>query len=41
VANLVGTVTSGGLWPCGEGRAPRGHAIVLSGHNQRASILIT
>jgi putative DNA primase/helicase len=30
VANLVAAVTTGGLWPCGEGRAPLGRAIILS-----------
>lgn len=40
VANLVGTVTSGGLWPCGEGRAPRGHAIVLSAEDGERETLL-
>jgi putative DNA primase/helicase len=28
--SLIAAVTSGGPWPCGEGRAPRGSAIILS-----------
>ncbi len=40
VADLVGTVTSGGLWPCGEGRAPRGRAIVLSAEDGERETLL-
>jgi putative DNA primase/helicase len=40
LANLVATVTSGGLWPCGEGHAPRGQALMLSAEDgERETIL--
>jgi putative DNA primase/helicase len=39
-AALVAAVTTGGEWPCGEGRAPQGSAIMLCGEDGDADTVI-
>jgi AAA domain len=38
--SLVAAVTTGGPWPCGEGRAPRGSAIVLSAEDDEHDTIV-
>jgi putative DNA primase/helicase len=37
---VVAAVTTGGEWPCGEGRAPLGNAIILSAEDGAADTII-
>ena len=37
---IIAAVTTGGEWPCGEGRAPLGHAIILSAEDGAADTII-
>jgi RecA-family ATPase len=37
---IVGTVTTGGNWPCGEGRAPIGNVIILSAEDGAADTIV-
>jgi putative DNA primase/helicase len=37
---MVAAVTTGGVWPCGEGRAPRGNAIILSAEDGAADTVV-
>ena len=38
--HIVAAVTTGGEWPCGEGRAPVGNAIILSAEDGAADTII-
>ncbi len=37
VAHIVATVTSGGLWPCREGRAPQGRVFMFSSEDSASN----
>jgi hypothetical protein len=37
---IVAAVTTGGMWPCGEGRAPVGNAIILSAEDGAADTIV-
>jgi putative DNA primase/helicase len=37
---MVAAVTTGGLWPCGEGRAPLGNVIILSAEDGAADTVV-
>jgi predicted ATP-dependent serine protease len=37
---IVATLTTGGNWPCGEGRAPIGNAIILSAEDGAADTIV-
>lgn len=38
--SLIAAVTTGGPWPCGEGRAPRGSAIILSAEDDEHDTIV-
>ena len=38
--NMTATVTNGGLWPCGEGRAEAGDVIILSGEDTARDVIL-
>ena len=40
IAYIVATVTTGGLWPCREGRAPQGRAVMLFAEDNDADITV-
>ena len=40
IAYIVATVTTGGLWPCREGRAPQGRAIMLFAEDNDADTTV-
>ena len=37
---MAAAVTTGGTWPCGEGRAPLGNVIILSAEDGAADTII-
>ena len=37
---IAATVTRGGAWPCGEGKAPLGHVIILSAEDGAADTIV-
>jgi hypothetical protein len=37
---ITATITMGGLWPCGEGRAPQGSVIILSAEDGPADTIV-
>ena len=37
---ITATVTRGGAWPCGEGKAPLGHVIILSAEDGAADTIV-
>src|SRR5690242_15883146 len=37
---VIAAVTTGGEWPCGEGQAPLGSAIILSAEDGAADIIV-
>jgi putative DNA primase/helicase len=37
---VVAVVTTGGVWPCGQGRAPSGNAIILSAEDGAADTIV-
>jgi putative DNA primase/helicase len=39
-ANMTATVTRGGEWPCGEGTAPKGNVIMLSGEDDISDTVV-
>jgi hypothetical protein len=38
--SIIATVTTGGKWPCGEGQAPLGSAIILSAEDGAADTIV-
>jgi KaiC/GvpD/RAD55 family RecA-like ATPase len=38
--SIIAAVTTGGEWPCGEGRAPLGNAIILSAEDGAADTIV-
>ena len=37
---MAAAVTTGGVWPCDEGRAPRGNVIILSAEDSAADTVV-
>jgi putative DNA primase/helicase len=37
--SIIATITTGGLWPCGEGRAPIGSVIILSAEDDAEDVI--
>jgi hypothetical protein len=37
---MAAAVTTGGEWPCGEGRAPQGHVVILSAEDGAADTVV-
>jgi len=37
---IIAAITTGGEWPCGEGRAPLGNVIILSAEDGAADTIV-